>query len=158
MSLEQCSPPLLFGEELQCRTQSCYTLVEHEVSRNCLSVGHGVDPKFLTRPYSHSIWHWFVMGTVSEEMSLSAVSYTLMSPARVLARSWQACCSSLSLLFFCSSLDLIVPSFSALIIVSENLCPFALIPVRVCLVWQRKSCVLDNLNYTRQKDMKKHSL
>lgn len=151
VSLEQCSPPLLFSEELQCKTQSCYTLVEREVSRNCLSAGHGMDPKLLTRPYPHSIWHWFVMGTVSGEMSPSAVSYTLMSPARVLVRSWQACFSFLSLLFFCSSirtLDLIAPSFSGLIIVSENLCPFALISVRVCLSWQRKSCVLDTLNYT----------
>lgn len=87
VSLEQCSPPLLFSEELQCKTQSCYTLVEREVSRNCLSAGHGMDPKFLTCPYSHSIWHWFVMGTVSEEMSLNAVSCAPMSPARVLVRA-----------------------------------------------------------------------
>lgn len=74
-SLEQHSPPPLFSEELQCKTQSCYTLVEPEVGRNCLSSGHGMDSKSLTCPYSHSIWHWFVMGTVSEEMILSAVSY-----------------------------------------------------------------------------------
>lgn len=86
VSLEQSSPPLLFSEELQCKTQSCYTLVEREVGRNYLSAGHGMDPKFLTCPYSHSIWHWFVMGTVSEEMSLSTVSYALMSPPRVLVR------------------------------------------------------------------------
>lgn len=77
-SLEQHSPPPLFSEELQCKTQSCYTLVEPEAGRNCLSSGHGMDPKSLTRPYSHSIWHWFVMGTVSEEMILSAVSYARM--------------------------------------------------------------------------------
>lgn len=113
VSLEQGSPPLLFSEELQSKTQSCYTLVERELGRNCLSAGHGMDPKFLTRPYPHSIWHWFEMGTVSEEMSLRVVSYGSMSPARVLVRAWQVCFSSLSLLYFCSStriFDLIVPS------------------------------------------------
>lgn len=122
---------------------------------------HGMDPKSLKRLCSHSIRPRFVMGTVSEEMSLSVVSYALMSPDKVLVGSWQPCFASLSLLSFRSSirtLDLIVPSFSALIIVSENLCPFALILVRVCLGWQRKSYVLDNPNYTRQQDTKKYSL
>lgn len=161
VSLKQHSSPLLFSEELQCKTQSCYTLVEREVGRNCSSAGHGMDPKSLKRLCSHSIRPRFVMGTVSEEMSLSVVSYALMSPDKVLVGSWQPCFASLSLLSFRSSirtLDLIVPSFSALIIVSENLCPFALILVRVCLGWQRKSCVLDNPNYTRQQDTKKYSL
>lgn len=77
-SPEQHSPPLLFSEELQCKTQSCYALVEGEVGRKRLRAGHGVDPKSLTHPYSHPVWHRLETGPASEETDLSVISYTPM--------------------------------------------------------------------------------
>lgn len=54
-SPEQHSPSLSFSEELQCKAQSGYALVEGEVGRKCLSAGHGVDPKSLTHLYSSPV-------------------------------------------------------------------------------------------------------
>jgi len=77
-SPEQLSPPLSFSEELQCKAQSCYALVEGEVGRKCLRSEQGMDPKSLAHLYSHPVWHRLEMGPVSEEMDLSAISYTPM--------------------------------------------------------------------------------
>lgn len=60
-SPEQYSPPLLFSEDLQRKTQGCYALIEGEVSGKCLSAGHGMDPKSLTDPYPTLCgtgWRW----------------------------------------------------------------------------------------------------
>lgn len=140
-SLERHSPPLLFCEELRCKAQSCYALVEGEVGRKCLSAGHGVDLKSFTHLYSYPVWHRLEMGPVSEEMNLSVISYTPMRSCQsnVVARAGLAAADPGSVLdlvlviafplhLYVRTLDLIVPSSSSLGIVSKNLCPFDLIP------------------------------
>lgn len=84
------------------------------------------------------------MGPVSEEMDLSVISYTSVRSCQsnVVFSADLATAVPGSVLAFVlviafplqlhvRTLDLIVPSSSALVIVSENLCPFDLIPTRV---------------------------
>lgn len=170
-SPKQSSSPLSFSKELQCKTQSCYSLVEGEVGRKCPSAGHGMDPKSLTHPYSYPVWHRLEMGPVSEEMNLSVISYIPMRSCQsdVVGSAGLAAADPESILalilviafplqLHVRTLDFIVPISLALIIVSKTLCPFDLIPARLYPHWQRQSSLLDNLSNTWQRDMKKYNL
>lgn len=142
-SPEQPSPRVSL---VQCKAQSCYALVEVGVGTKPLRAGHGADPKPLSQPCSHAVLHGLEMGPVSEGMELSAVPYipvtsrqTLVADAGLATADPRSIVlvlvTAFPLQLHVRTLDLTVPSSSALVVVSETLCPFDLIPARVCPHW-----------------------